>query len=118
MKTPDEIKRDLITCTELNMSQDVQHRAMLDALALIRQLEAQVPRWISIRDALPGLHEKVLFTPMCNEGAIYIGELNAVGEYGAAYFAVRCGKRKTCYSVTHWMPLPEPPEENENERES
>ena len=65
--------------------------------------------WISIRDALPGLREKVLFTPMCNEGATYIGELNAVGEHGAAYFAVRCGKRKTCYSATHWMQLPELP---------
>ena len=72
-------------------------------------LEADKAKWISIRDALPGLREKVLFTPMCNEGAIYIGELNAVGEHGAAYFAVRCGKRKTCYSATHWMQLPELP---------
>lgn len=70
-----------------------------------------VGEWISIRDALPGLHEKVLFHPRCNENAIYIGELNAVGEYGVAYFAVRVGKRKTCYNATHWMPLPELPKE-------
>lgn len=72
--------------------------------------------WISIRDALPGLHEKVLFTPMCNEGAIYIGVLNAVGERGAAYFAVNHGRRrKTCYSATHWMRLPELPNSDEED---
>lgn len=100
MKTPDVIKKWLEGCDTYT-------------LAYIRRIESQVPKWISIRDALPGLHEKVLFTPMCNEGAIYIGELNAVGERGAAYFAVRDGKRKTCYSATHWMPLPEPPKEAE-----
>lgn len=40
MRSPDEIKRMLITCTELNMPQDVQHRTMCDALALIQQLQA------------------------------------------------------------------------------
>ncbi len=68
--------------------------------------------WIDIHDALPGLHEKVLFTPVCNEGAIYIGELSTVGERGAAYFAVRDGKYKICYSGTHWMRLPELPKED------
>ena len=68
-------------------------------------------QWINIHEALPGLHEKVLFTPTYNEGAIYIGELSAVGERGAAYFAVRNGKYKTSYSASHWMPLPALPKE-------
>lgn len=71
--------------------------------------------WISIRDALPGMQEKVLFTPMSNEGAIYVGVLNAVGERGAAYFAVYNGRRKTCYSATHWMRLPELPNNDEED---
>ena len=74
-------------------------------------------KWINVRDALPGLREKVLFAPKCNEGAIYIGELNAVGEHGTAYFAVMRGKYKTCYSASHWMPLPEPPKEAEDANE-
>ncbi len=39
MKTADDIKRQLVTCTELNMPQEIQHRAMLDSLHLIDQLE-------------------------------------------------------------------------------
>lgn len=38
-KTPDETKRALVTCTELVMPKEVQHQAMLDALACIQQLE-------------------------------------------------------------------------------
>ena len=35
----DEIKRLLITCTELNMPSEVQHRAMTYALGRIEELE-------------------------------------------------------------------------------
>lgn len=82
-----------------------------DALALIKQLEAQAPKWISVHDALPGMDEKVLFHPMCNEKAIYIGKLTYVGESNAVYFAVNNWRRKVVYSATHWMPMPEPPKE-------
>ena len=41
MKKPDEIKRGLVTCTELVMPADVQHAAMADALAYIQQLETE-----------------------------------------------------------------------------
>ena len=41
MKTPDETKRNLVTCTELVMPADVQHAAMVDALAYIQQLERE-----------------------------------------------------------------------------
>ena len=41
MKTPEEIKRGLVTCTELVMPADVQHAAMADALAYIQQLETE-----------------------------------------------------------------------------
>jgi hypothetical protein len=39
MKTHDETKRALVTCTELVMPKEVQHQAMLDTLAYIQQLE-------------------------------------------------------------------------------
>lgn len=41
MKTPEEIKRGLLACTELVMPADVQHAVMVGALSRIRQLEEQ-----------------------------------------------------------------------------
>ena len=41
MKMSEEIKRGLVTCTELVMPADVQHAAMADALAYIQQLETE-----------------------------------------------------------------------------
>lgn len=44
MKTPDEIKRNIITCMELNMEYfmpGATQKAFGDALALIQQLEAE-----------------------------------------------------------------------------
>lgn len=40
MKTPEEIKRGLLACTELVMPADVQHAVMVGALAYIQQLES------------------------------------------------------------------------------
>lgn len=44
MKTPDETKRQLITCLEINTDKfdpEAKYQAMRDALAYIRQLEAE-----------------------------------------------------------------------------
>lgn len=38
-RTPDEIKRELVTCLELVVPRRVQHEAIQHALALIQQLE-------------------------------------------------------------------------------
>ena len=122
MKTPEEIKDALDTCGKRGICLsdcpyfgEVGCNANLeeDALALIQQLEAQGPKWIRVHDALPGMDEKVLFHPMCNEKSIYIGNLTYVGESNAVYFAANNWRRKVVYSATHWMPLPEPPKEEE-----
>jgi hypothetical protein len=127
MKTPEEIKKGLeCCCTDENGKigrhdgcsyimelGDCLPMLLEDTLDYIQRLEAQVPKWISVHDALPGMDENVLFHPMCNEKAIYIGKLTYVGELNAVYFAVRNGKRKVVYSATHWMPLPELPKKEE-----
>lgn len=41
-RTPDEIKRELVTCLELVVPRRVQHEAIQHALALIQQLEADL----------------------------------------------------------------------------
>lgn len=128
MKTPEEIKRDMIdymedaSCvTEYGDAHDLidsvekGHATMAAALAYIRQLEQRVPRWISVHDALPGMDEKVLFIPACNPRSVYIGKLKYVGEVNAVYFVVNNWRRTVTYSATHWMPRPKTLEEDANE---
>lgn len=84
-----------------------------DALAHIKQLESQIPRWIPVEDRLPeaklavlgyGLryaaHDKPDKFPM--EHVVYTrGEDEGWFTYWDHHYV----------KVTHWMPLPEPPEE-------
>lgn len=72
---------------------------MVDALALIQQLEAQVPRWISVEERLPEPNTVVI---VGGNGKVTSGIYH--GTYGLW--------------TTHdeidfdcWMPLPQPPKE-------
>ena len=56
--------------------------------------------WISVKDRLPKPNENVLV--YCKEYGIYVDIHMSGGIFGYSMD-----------SVTHWMPLPEPPEENE-----
>ena len=85
----------------------------LDALALIQQLEAQVPKWISVEERLPKPYKNVI---------VYRKYLNPVSGYCVIDYIELTGQggfewSKSCaswkYVVTHWMPLPEPPKEEE-----
>ena len=59
--------------------------------------------WISVEDRLPVDTETVLIT---HRGGVSFGWFNGVyWERGAAT------KHKPIKTVTHWMPLPEPPKE-------
>ena len=57
--------------------------------------------WISVKDRMPELFKNVL--TIDNEGKIFINWLEEIREW-KSYFAYG-GE-----SVTHWRPLPEPPE--------
>lgn len=112
MKTPEEIKKGLENCTRLggcvscpyfvnNTMVQCTPVMAAEGLAYIRQLEAKVPKWISVEDRLPMCGERVLIT----EGsAVFEAYLSISHKW------VRTGIGWT-ESVTHWMPLPEPPEE-------
>lgn len=72
------------------------------AQARIKELEAQIPKWISVEDRLPETFDRVL---VFNEyDGINISWLQPDGKR----FSV-----KTAYPdrPTHWMPLPEAPKE-------
>lgn len=129
MKKPEEIKRMLVTCLELNMPPDVQHMAMKDALAYIQQLEAQVPRWISVEERLPEGEDPVLILVKETEhyglhkekSKVYYCQYLAYWDDEEWYTTWCNGCRKITdtanepnaddYEVTHWMPLPEAPKE-------
>lgn len=109
MKTPDEIKRGLECCKDTRCEGcpyfDIHHCAAengLDALALIRQLEAQVPRWIPVEERLPKKWMQVLAytSDGYRETMVYDGHW--------------WWQRDVVVNVTHWMPLPEMPKEEEH----
>ena len=82
-----------------------------NALALIRQQQERIKeleaaqKWISVKDRLPRVLDQVLL--YTNDGRMHVGQYNdLVGSFmfANAHLAGR---------VTHWMPLPELPKEEE-----
>ena len=99
---------------------------------IIRQLEAQVPKWISVKERLPEGEDPVLILVKETEHyglnkekrKVYFCQYLAYWD-GDEWFTAWCnGCRKISdtakepyaddYEVTHWMPLPEPPKEGNN----
>ena len=76
----------------------------MEATAYIQQLEAAKPKWISVEERMPEDGDDVAAIIRWNEN---------VWEYGIAF---RCNGKwlvngEGIVTVTHWMPLPEPPKE-------
>lgn len=80
-----------------------------DALTYIQQLEADQPKWISVKERLPEV----------DMGVVCVAQTAWGPEVTEGYFWKHsqmispidegCAVDK----VTHWMPLPEPPKEDE-----
>lgn len=90
---------------------DVQEIAV-DTLGLSKEL----PEWISVEDRLPPDDQMVIgYTPV--DGYMFVGfhetrkyaYLDTSYSYWYIITSMRSTKRM-CKKVTHWMPLPEPPE--------
>lgn len=83
-----------------------------DALAYINQLEARVPKWISVEDRLPEPSTYVL--ALTAPGALSVGQNVIVADYihpksedhGVFVIAYTNYDDKDIVPVTHWMPLP------------
>lgn len=78
----------------------------LDAAEAINQLEAQQPRWISVKERLP--EDDGYFLCNCNDGSpdvvcMYYGD----GEF----LTPEPELSNISHIITHWMPLPQPPKE-------
>lgn len=122
MKTPEEIKKWLeccssaeIMCGECPYYEDgVDCDGMEeDALAYIQQLEAQVPKWISVEERLPEISDVVLVIasgkPREN---IELHDAFLIASFWGDEGWIADGYEEwDAVNVTHWMPLPEPPKE-------
>lgn len=125
MKTPEEIKKGLeccfnedgidFACGECPYDEAGSECGNLfgDALAYIQQLEAKVPRWISVEDELPEAKIAVLafgqrYSSYNKKGEpfpmVHVAYTRGEGEGWFTY------SNDDYVEVTHWMHLPEVPE--------
>lgn len=75
----------------------------------IEKLRAQLPRWIPVTERLPEDRSDVLVVAYWHERwGVYMGW--CAPERAAWSVHIGIGDRSDI-AVTHWMPLPEPPEE-------
>ena len=110
MKKPEEIKKGLACCAKASLEEcdhcpygndcDIFEACNLyrDALAYITQLEARVPKWISVKDRLPEDDDDVLI--FSNERVIFVGCYKNGQWISYSLYAIYGNV------VTHWMPLP------------
>lgn len=107
MKTPEEIKKGLEICiadgncrccpyNNGNCGMQLER----DAIAYIQQLEAQQPRWISVKERQPErLQRALVYSPA--------GNRIASGVYTEVGFITQAAIGE----ITHWMEVPKPPNE-------
>ena len=120
MKTPDDIKKGLAGCSARRCAKDCPYGDTIpcvmmmhkDACEYVQQLEAQAPKWISVEERLPE-HWR-----MDDKDKTLINYLVYMPEYGVDignWFkpAKRWVVMGLPAKVTHWMPLPEPPKEDD-----
>ena len=111
MQTPEEIKKGLECCIQNSEEAcylcpymidcetfDNAGNHSRDALAYINQLEARVPKWISVKDRLPEDDDDVLI--FSNERVIFVGCYKNGQWISYSLYAIYGNV------VTHWMPLP------------
>lgn len=119
-KTPDEIKTGGEFCTAKVVSGNLKtcdldcpyrvegvwcrNALAHDTLEYIQQLEAKVPRWISVEDDKPKEYENVNVYVAGDDGCRYTSTGFYDGKHWRGY-----GNRFDV--VTHWAKLPKPPEE-------
>lgn len=111
-ETPITLGDDLVEAADRIANQS-NHIAALQQE--IEKLRAQLPRWIPVEERLPEYGVRVLATDMYEEDdctGIWTREEYPNDPDGCCWIDER-GWWHAIDDVTHWMPLPEPPEEAE-----
>ena len=132
MKKPEEIKKGLECCSVDDMHcgpgcpykddclEESRYKGLeSDALAYIQQLEAQVPRWISVEERLPERHGQQcvgLYSIGEYKGYLtpYVFTWHAYGNNGYVDGPHFNDEGLDGLKVHCWMPLPKAPEEDDH----
>ena len=125
MKTPEEIKKGLECCisdtygcyekcpyfNSLSNGVDCAVKMHADALAYINQLEARVPKWISVKDRKPeGVVLVANFAPGTDGyKKMDVADVFDAGNSDITFYLLNGFDVE--YNVTHWMPIPDDPPE-------
>ena len=97
---------DHITCKdEYGICYDSALAKVIEDAYMTLKNGVTVQEWISVKDMLPELHTKVLCCGI--KGGRFIAELSTWGKEKHLCWDKRNGQG--CPTVTHWMPLPQPP---------
>lgn len=65
-------------------------------------------KWINVKDALPENFETVL--ALCKDGGMFVGRHTSWKNW--QIWTAKKSTKIVQRTVTHWMPLPEPPKED------
>lgn len=101
---------------------DVEDEFIEDVLeSAADMLEQDAQGWISVKDRMPEYGEQVLLTAYgWSDTTVYIGQLKHMDAETSWLTGITSKESEWCIRgwsylrepvVTHWMPLPEPPEE-------
>lgn len=73
-----------------------------------------VQKWIPVTERLPEVGEVVLI--FCKIGKMFVGYCRRLysGRFVWKILTARDSTKEVTYIITHWMPLPEAPEEDGN----
>lgn len=124
MKTPDEIKKGLECCAEITGCAKCPYRGekcaltvSSDTLAYIQQLEAQIRKWISVKERLPEKSGVFLAGFVTEDGDEFYHVANVAYSHRHKRFNANDWENeedvaKMNYYPDYWMPMPEPPKED------
>ena len=79
-------------------------------------LREKVPQWISVEDRLPEPGVPVLVNYIGTDGLPYADGVVAWTDWGALWWegSLADSESEVTVPITHWMPLPEAPEDGES----
>lgn len=99
---------ELLTGISLSTNQDITFAA--DLILMGSRIFPRQCEWASVHERLPPIRKKVL---VAYQAGVTIAELRSYDICPGKvkmYWAGFKGPKHTLSSVTHWMPLPDPPE--------
>ena len=107
MKTPEEMAEELYRNEDGMLLIDALREAFLAGYAAAQQ------KWISVKERLPEDGQSCIYVihiPKKNEWKLDYGEWQAEEN---VFYGEYIDYRDLNWTLTHWMPLPEAPKENE-----